>query len=84
MELSLFDKYKNIQVVRDGTLPFFEPSIIESMKLKVCSYCGHKLYPTLDESKYFCKSKRCGYYIQNRKKYWVSGIKIKQAEEWKK
>lgn len=82
MDTSLFDKYKNIEPVKDGTLPISDQPIIESMALKVCAYCGRKLYPKIDFSKWFCKSKRCGYYLSNRRHYFVSGEKIKEAENW--
>lgn len=69
MELNLFDKYKNIKVVSDGTLFGIEPLI--AITHRVCPYCYCKLYLMRSGKFYYCKSKK------HKNKFIISKEKMK-------
>lgn len=56
MDLSIFDKYKNLEVKSDGTLFGIEP--LDAIKFKRCPYCGNKLYEMRGKPFWYCKSKK--------------------------
>ena len=70
LDLSLFDKYKNIKV---EPLPvLFEPDFRDATK-GYCPFCHCKLYEMRDRPFYYCRSKA------HKKRFVISKEKVKDV-----
>lgn len=67
MELSLFDKYKEVKFEPTGTL--FEPSWYLA-KDKICPYCLRRLYEMRKGNFWYCRNK-------THKRFLISKSKVK-------
>lgn len=78
MDLGLFNKYQNIEVVPQETLGGeFELPLLKSLKKGLCIYCGKPLRE-MKRPFYFCPRKKCPCYMQNRRAFIVSKEKIEK------
>ncbi len=71
--MNIYNYLKDKQIVFKPTgllfdLPWY------STKEGLCPACGRKLYKPLTKNIMFCKSKKCGYYLQSKKRF-VTKIK---------
>lgn len=65
---NLFDKYKEMKVVSDGTLFGVEPII--AIQHRACPYCFCKLYLMRNNKFYYCKS------VKHKKRFVISKAKM--------
>lgn len=65
---SLFDKFKEVKFVSDGTI--FGADMRIAVTQKKCPFCGCKLYLMRNRPMYYCKS------LKHKNKFIISADKI--------
>ncbi len=65
---NLFDKYKDMKHVSDGTL--FGVDLRMAKQKRVCPYCFNKLYLMGNQKFYYCKSKK------HKNRFIISKVKM--------